>query len=386
MATSSRACHLSLLAALACGCGRTDPQWWADIYASEDDTGEQGETLGTETSAESSDTASSESESSESESSESESESSDTASSDTASSESESSESESDTGGCLDPQPFSIAPTPASVVLLVDQGAHMDQDFDGLSRWEAITEAVFEPDSGVAWTWESALRLGLSTYTSFNGDNGGTCPVLAEQPPDLDNAAAMEALWLTQVAEDENPTGDAIAALAAALGGSGRRHLVLLSARDPDTCATPNPQSGADAAVLAAQAAFAQGIALRVVDLGDGDLDAGFAQSLANAGLGLEPDGPIDAPLWAPADTAALRDELDALLGSLHSCEFELSHSLVDGGEQLCTFTLDDQPLVLADPNGWTVSDSAHVELLGAACSALDQGAVPAMSCACEAY
>jgi hypothetical protein len=272
--------------------------------------------------------------------------------------------------------PVTLAPQHPPVIVLLDQGAHMAGNFAGLTRWEAIGLALFDPTQGVSWAWEGVRRLGLVSFTSFGGDAGGECPVLEVVAPNLVNAATMEASFLGQAPEQDNPLADALTAMIPLFAGEPG-HLILLTGRNPDTCASPNPQQGGPQAVLAAQAAFAAGIQTHLVAVGN--LTGNYPQQLANAGAGMD-----DAPWLAPSNAAALTAGLDDLLAGMGSCELGLGVAVTDASE--CVVQLDGAAIVHDDPDGWRLLASDRVQLDGAACAALEQGASVAMTCSCEAF
>ena len=269
-----------------------------------------------------------------------------------------------------------LVPQQPPVIVLLDRGDHMAGNFAGPSRWEAIGLALFDPIQGVSWAWEDVRRLGLASFTSFGGDGGGACPVLEIVAPAALNAATMEASFLGQAPEQDNPLADALTAMIPLFAGEPG-HLVLLTGRNPDTCATPNPQQGGAQAVLAAQDAFAAGIQTHLVAVGN--LTGNYPQSLANAGAGM--DG---APWLSPNNLAALATGLDGLLAGLGSCELGLGVAVAD--PSACVLELDGAALIPDDPNGWSQLASDRVQLNGAACAALDQGASVAMTCSCDAF
>jgi hypothetical protein len=375
-----------IVSATVLGCGRTDVLWWSDFYASDSGTddevgdgdGDGDDTIGT------SSTSMSTSTTDEPETETGTSETSTTDTTDTTTSETDTSETDTDTTtGCED-VPVALTGVAPKVVFLLDQGAHMDADFAGLSRWQAIGEALFGMQAGVVWAWEDVEHLGLVSFTSNNGDQGGACPIAETVGPQLQNGAAMQMVHTGLAPADDNPAGEAIE-LAAALFNGEPGHLILLTGRTPDTCNSPNNMmQGASLAVTAAQAAFASGVTTRVVEVGD--IAVGYAQQLANAGLGLAPQGPDSAPFWQPGDVATLTTDLDAILTSLASCELTLEPSLASGGEQLCSLTLDGMPATLGDPEGWNLAASDRITLAGAACQSFLQGATPDLVCACEAF
>lgn len=370
------------------GCGRTDPFWWSDLYASDSGTEDQGdgdgdgdETNGTSsTSMSTSTTDEPETETGTTDTTDTET--TDTETTETETTDTETTETEATDTSCED-VPVPLAAVAPKVVFLVDQGSHMDVDFAGLSRWTAIGEALFGMQGGVVWAWEDLEQLGLVSFTSEDGFQGLSCPIAEIVDPQLQNGAAMQLVHTALGPFDDNPAGEAIE-LAVPLFGGQPGHLILLIGRTPDTCNNPNnTMQGASLAVSAAQAAFASGVTTRVVDVGD--IAAGFAQQLANAGLGLAPQGP-DAPFWQPGDLATLTADLDAILASLASCELTLEQPLAAGGEQLCNVTLDGMPASLGDPEGWSLAAPDRIALAGAACQSYLQGATADLVCACEAF
>ncbi|PRQ03812.1 hypothetical protein [Enhygromyxa salina] len=369
----------------ALACGRTDAQWWADLYASDTGTDEaigDGDGDGDGDDDAESDTSTDTAwDTSDTDPSDTDPDTGPTTTTDTG--ETDTTETETDTTtGCED-VPVALSPSPATVVFLLDQGAHMSLDYAGMTRWEAIGEALFSIQQGVVWSWEDQRELGLVSFTSFNGNQGGMCPILATVAPLLGNGAAMDLAFAGQNPADDNPVADAITASVPLFAGEPG-HLLLLTGRNPDTCTTQNPQQSAAAAVLAAQDAFAAGVWTHVVEVGQ--INASYAQSLANAGVGLDPQGQVDAPYSEPGNADALTQALDALLAGIVDCELTLDQALAPGGELECTLELDGMPLGLNDPDGWSVAAPDRVVLGGSACTSLSQAATPTMLCTCDAF
>jgi hypothetical protein len=361
------------------GCGRTDPFWWSNTNASDSGTEDQGDgdgdgdTIGTSSTSLSTSTTDDP---------ETETDTSETSTSETSTTETTDTDTTDTTTGCED-IPVALTGVTPKVVFLLDQGAHMDVDFFGLSRWNAIGEALFGMQAGVVWAWEDVEQLGLVTFTSNNGDQGGVCPIAEIVGPQSQNGAAMQLVHGGLSPVDDNPAGEAIE-LAVPLFGGEPGHLILLTGRDPDTCSNPNNTNlGANLAITAAQAAFASGVTTRVVEVGD--IAIGYAQQLANAGLGLDPLGPDAAPFWQPGELGMLTSDLDAILASLASCELTLEQPLPAGGEQLCSLTLDGMPAPLDDPEGWSLTAADRITLVGAACQSYLQGATADLVCTCDA-
>ena len=271
-------------------------------------------------------------------------------------------------------------------------------------RWEALRVAVagLEPLA-------ADVAFGLSTYTGYKD---GTCPEM----PQIDSIVPGQAEFAQLMAElpssaealppqeSETPTHEAIIAGIEALKAVeivGPKYLLVLTDGEPDTCGVPDPQCGQDAAIGAAQAAFAEGISTYVVGLGD-DVGGKFLNDLAHAGQGLDVQPPVENELWCigqelqardsasnfdinnyrdfadatygadgltyaadlfyqPDDVEALQAQLTEVVSSVLTCEYEMDTAVqraqADKGAVRVSYpdgTHED--LVFGDANGWTLS------------------------------
>jgi hypothetical protein len=380
---------ITVVGGAALGCGRTDPYWWADAYASDTGTEDQGDgdgdgdTIGTSTSTSSMTFSTTDPDTSDTDTTDTDDTITDTATTetDTETSTTDTIDTDTDTSGC--DVPVALTGITTKVLFLLDQGSHMNDVFDGQTAWKAIEEALFGMQAGVVWGWEDVHQLGLLSFTSNNGNQGGACPITELVAPAPQNGAAMQMVYAGLAPVDDNPAGEAIA-LAVPLFGGEPGHLILLTGRTPDTCSNPNStMQGANVAVAAAQAAFAAGITTRVVEVGD--ISTGFAQLIANAGLGLALQGLDNAPFYQPGDVGTLTEDLQSILSIVTPCELILEQPLLPGGEELCTVTVNGVPKTLGDPDGWSLTAPDQITLAGMTCSLYQQGAQPDLTCDCEA-
>jgi len=274
--------------------------------------------------------------------------------------------------GCADVM-ASIEPVIPTIVLLVDQSGSMSDDFGGITRWDAVSDAMFDPAGGVVTQLESSIRFGLTLYTSNNGMFGGTCPILTEVAPDFDNRDAMDAAFTEPLVEGDTPTGDAVAAVAAALAAEPdtARAIVLATDGEPDTCEVPDPQDGQDESVTAVTDAFADGIKTFVISVG-GEVSAGHLQDLANVGVGKAIGDPDPAPFFEALDSEQLIAAFGEIVNGFVSCEFAID-GVVDL-EAACqgTVLLDGVPIDCG--TDWEVPEESTLELLGSACDTLQDG------------
>ncbi|MEM9461678.1 MAG: vWA domain-containing protein [Myxococcota bacterium] len=266
-----------------------------------------------------------------------------------------------------------IEPVIPTIVLLVDRSGSMNDDFGGISRWQAVADALFDPAGGVVAQLESTIRFGMALYTSDNGMFGGACPMLDEVAPSLDNLAAMDAAFTQPLAEGDTPTGEALAAVATSLAAEPdtARAIVLATDGEPDTCAVPDPQNGQPESVTAVVDAYAEGIKTFVISVG-GEVSAGHLQELANVGVGKAANDPDPAPYFEALDTAQLIAAFDQIVGGFVSCEFAID-GIVDL-EAACQGTVLLDGVELECESDWHVPEESTLELLGAACDTLQDG------------
>jgi len=208
-------------------------------------------------------------------------------------------------GECDWPNVTAKAPT---VVLLIDTSTSMWEVMP--PAWNIVHDGLMYPDPslGVVAALASHVRFGFASYKGYQAasEDDPACATMATVAPALDNFAAVD-LVFGGIGYDENarwetPTNYAInftaAALVADTEAPGDKFILLFTDGNPNTCRVVDPQCGQDLSVRAAQDAFANGIGLRVVGLGDviADPNSGcpssarcgeeHLQDLANAGVG----------------------------------------------------------------------------------------------------
>jgi hypothetical protein len=279
-----------------------------------------------------------------------------------------------------------LVPQTPTLVLLVDQSLSMEEDFGGDTRWNVITNVLIDPNTGIVPQFAAAMRLGLTLYTSIDGNTtGNECPMLTEVAPALDNAAPIEMVLGMSMPVGETPTGESLDVVwqqLDALDVPGRKYIVLATDGEPDTCAVPNPQEGQPESLAAAQAAFAAGIETFIISVG-ADVSMAHLQEMANAGQGVLPGDP-DAPFYLALDQAALVQAFGDILAGVRSCQLDLDTALTPEDAATCSVEVNGMVVPLGDPNGWQLNNPNEVELLGTACDALQTGTSSVqMECAC---
>jgi hypothetical protein len=266
-----------------------------------------------------------------------------------------------------------VTPVTPTVVLQVDQSSSMEDDFSGTPRWDALYQTLMEP-GGVVDALQSDVRFGLALYSSENGTEGPSCPMLTEVPPALDNHAAIDAVYTAADPIDETPTGESLALVAEGLAmfpEEGPKAIVLATDGEPDTCAEPNPQNGQPEVIAAVQAAYADGIETFVISVGD-EVGADHLQEVANAGVGKPVDDPDPAPYYIALNAGQLVDAFGEIIAGFISCQLTID-GIVDLDKQ-CEGTVLLDGVELECPVDWHMLDESTLELLGGACETLKDG------------
>ena len=277
------------------------------------------------------------------------------------------------TGGCGEVD-VAIDQTIPTLVLLVDQSGSMTSNFQGVSRWNAVYDTLMEPTSGVVARLQDDVRFGLALYTSHDGDAGGECPLLTTVDPMIGNFDGIEAVYQSEVPQDETPTGESLAAIAedlAALDVDGPKAIVLATDGEPDTCAEPNPQNGQPEALAAAQAAWDQDIRTYVISVGN-DVGEEHLQAMANVGAGKDAEDPDPEPYYQALSPDQLVSAFDSIVAGFVSCSFAVD-GIVDL-EKACEGTVILDGVELECGTDWDVPDPGTLELLGEACEVLKDG------------
>ncbi|MBC8073633.1 MAG: VWA domain-containing protein [Deltaproteobacteria bacterium] len=278
-----------------------------------------------------------------------------------------------------------LLPQTPTFQLVVDRSGSMDEDFGGVSRWNAMVETLVGGD-GVVTRLQSDIRFGLTLYSN----DGMQCPTVDSLGPQLDAADEISTALAATGPVGDTPTGESlVVATQLVLDDTweGEKVLVLATDGEPDTCAIPDPM-GAEVdqvrgvAVDAVTAAFEQGIRTFVISVGP-ELAEEHLQDLANAGVGADAGDP--ATFWVASDTDSLVAAFDAIVAGIRSCEFALDKPLTAQLAPSCTVTVNDTPVAYQDANGWDLPDENTLELVGTACESIQQGVVAvALSCTCE--
>lgn len=258
-----------------------------------------------------------------------------------------------------------------TVLLLVDQSASMNEMFGMSDRWQTLRTALMDPMDGIVKTLEGQVRFGLTLFSGMNG--AAPCPTLTSVAPMLNNYAPIDTAYPqpTTAIIDDTPTGESITAgakILQAVTEPGPKVIVLATDGEPDTCATPDPQTpeAKEMAIKAAQDAFAMGVFTFYISVGN-EVSEDHAREMANVGQGY-PRNDTMKRFYRANDQQELGDAFATIVNGVRSCSFALSGTVKDGAEVDGKVSLDGMLLKLGDPNGWRLSSPSTIEFQGAAC------------------
>lgn len=341
-------------------------------------------------------------------------------------------------------QQLDVVSTPQipTVELVVDTSSSMWETMP--PAWPLLYGALMDPKSGVVAPLQAKMRFGFASYKGGLGtsETDPACAVMTTVDPALNNHDAIDAVYqmvgssYDQYMTDhytkpkwETPTDYAINYATDILtkympDPPGKKYILLVTDGNPNTCTVVDPQCGQDLAIKATQDAFAAGIGLFVLGLGDivqqpmngcpSSARCGLLhlQDLANAGVGAgvqpvpgcddwhasgctftheqcnvgqmlqatyTPDSPdVGTPYAIDTSgsnaTAELVDALTELLNNAVSCTVDMD-AVVTGDASLGVVSLDGAPLGYDDANGWKLeANSFSVTLQGTACDAFKKG------------
>lgn len=277
---------------------------------------------------------------------------------------------------------------PVTILLLIDHSASMDLQLgDNDTRWSVLVKAllgtVADPDAGIVWQLENRVSFGMMLFTAVRNEPE-SCPLLTTVEPALFNGKAISRICR---ADDETYKGaspvpeavDAAVALLSQMKGPGRKVIVLASDGLPQTCQTlaqADDAAGRDAAVKAVQDAHAAGVTTFVIGVGDEASDA-HLQEVANAGVGLPPNGAEQADFHQGSTENSLLDGLNQVIRmESRSCVYELNgKGVAEGYEEAGQVLIDGKPLAYGDETaGWRLKSPSEIELLGEACDLIQTG------------
>jgi hypothetical protein len=275
---------------------------------------------------------------------------------------------------------FTATRTTPSIQLLIDRSGSMgnnfaDRDPQGSDpvKYTTVRDALVGTQ-GVITQLEQQVYFGASLYS-----DDAPCPKLYTVTRAKGNANAIRTLINSQAPRGNTPTPPSIDAAVAEFMANpppqGSPPIILLATDGlPNKCGDRNTSTQAQS-VAAAANAFARGIRLFVLSVGDTAGTAGHFQALANAGQGVQPGQP-NASYFPATTPAELSAAFRTIIGGVLSCDLTLSGQVDAADGQSGIVTLNGMNLTYG--TDWTLDpDGLHIHLLGNACNVLKSSQNP---------
>lgn len=269
-----------------------------------------------------------------------------------------------------------LHPVIPTVIILVDRSGSMDDPFGGMTRWEAMRNALVDPQDGVVAQLEEHVVFGAALYNSNGGNAGGTCPILKREPPGDNDYARISALMNDSQNDPagDTPTAESIDGVVGDFPIPDPENpepqiLVLATDGDPDNCEDSNAHNDYSKAlsVTAVQNAFDLGIKTFALGIAD-EISPGHLQDLANAGVGEDIDTGT-APYYLAGSPDDLTDAFVEIITGARTCTFVIEGNVDMSQAHLGIVLLNNVELVYGVD--WTLTDEHTLELLGDACDTL---------------
>jgi hypothetical protein len=221
---------------------------------------------------------------------------------------------------------YTFAPTTPTVYVAVDRSGSM---FDCQST--TTVESSCPTQSDTSWVklrdaalpvimgLQSQVRFGFAALTGTDPAHGGTCPMIDQIDPALNNYDSISQLYKSlpfqadtnqQGKKFESPTRQPLDMLGAKLLADttpGSKFIVFVTDGQPDYCDDSNVLCAPDSVIGGLQALYTKGITTIIIGLQSkmNNLPAGTLQAYANAGAG----EPAVMPLPQGGDMNSIWDQ-----------------------------------------------------------------------------
>jgi hypothetical protein len=277
---------------------------------------------------------------------------------------------------------FTATKTTPSIQLLIDRSGSMAHNFADQKpaagdpvKYDTVHQAL-TGSMGVITQLEQQVYFGASLFS-----DDAPCPKLYTVKRAKGNRNAIDTLIGSQNPGGNTPTppsiDQAVAEFMTNPPPQGSPPIILLATDGlPNKCGD-NSVSTQTESVAAAANAYAKGIRLFVLSVGDTTGTAAHFQALANAGQGVQPGQP-NASYYPATTPAQLQAAFQTIIGGVLSCDLTLSGKVDAASGQSGTVTLNGMPLTYG--TDWTLDPNGTViHLLGNACNTLKTSMNPSV-------
>lgn len=269
---------------------------------------------------------------------------------------------------------FTPTPVIPSIELVLDRSGSMDMAFSGnATRYQTLEDALFNATTGAIVTTQAQVYFGEELFAGdqnpcTDGPPGNLGINGYSAPRALNNATALSSLTTSKPPNNgATPTSAAIdtavAGFAATPPPAGSPPIILL-ATDGD----PNACNGSDngRSVNSTKTAYNNGIQTYIIGVAT-DLNTGYLQQVANAGVGMTSG---NAPYYTANSPAALVAAFNTIIAGAISCDLTINQMVDPASAPGATVTLDGAPLTFG--TDWTLDpDGMTIHIIGGACTTL---------------
>ena len=271
---------------------------------------------------------------------------------------------------------FTAKAVTPSISLLIDRSGSMAEPIGGTTRYSAIRSSLVDPTNGVITKLQNKAYFGASLYST-----DAPCPRLYSVPRALNNRDSIANLINSQAPQGNTPTGpsidQAVAAFAAAPPPAGSPPIIVLATDGlPNECNSNDTTAGQAKSIAAAKAAYAAGIKLFILAVGNGINDA-HLQGMANAGAGVLAGQP-NAPYYISNTPQDLTNAFNSIIGGVISCDLMINGNVEPSQAAAGQVVLNGMQLMYG--TDWTLVGGNTIRLLGAACETLKASANPVVT------
>lgn len=255
------------------------------------------------------------------------------------------------------------------VLFVIDRSSSMTEAYPGsTNRWQAIYDALMDPDAGVIARLQEVVHFGIMLY-----DGQGTCPRLVTVDPAPTNYDAIRAVYEPSQPGLITPTALALKEAYSLVPNQqqlldrpniGKQFVILCTDGEPNGCPsgfggiTTDFQGPIDEVTTAAD----KDIKTYVVSVASGGQEyQDFLEQLAQIGN-------TGSPAFNPTTKDDLVQQLTDIVGGAIGCEVELNGKVTVGSECLGYVELNSVEQECDGPDGWRLVDESHIELQGQAC------------------
>ena len=271
---------------------------------------------------------------------------------------------------------FTAKAVTPSISLLIDRSGSMADPIGNTNRYNAIRTSLVDPTNGVITKLQNKAYFGASLYSTDS-----PCPRLYSVPRALNNRDNIANLINSQSPAGNTPTGPsidvAVGAFATTPPPAGSPPIIVLATDGlPNECNSNDTTAGQAKSIAAAKAAYAAGIKLFILAVGNGINDA-HLQSMANAGAGVQA-GQANAPYYISNTPQDLTNAFNQIIGGVISCDLMINGSVDPNQAAGGTVVLNGMQLMYG--TDWTLVGGNTIRLLGQACDTLKSSTNPVVT------